>query len=272
MEGVTLDDLPEARRETLLWKRAWWMTYEDVDDWVRERSHLPCLRRQLGTWDEQAVRAVLGNDGRFHLVGTAGVLCGGGIFRRVTRLKDATLGGTRVRHSASVTWVSDGTALRAGTSMRREPYERGEIWFESAEVTWQVTLTDVVRAPALTRQIERCPGYLREWPAPLGTSPVARIRARLVEELGEACNACGSLPGVHVDHDHVTGQVRGLLCADCNTRVDDCPHPADCVYASYLTDPPAELLGLIYPGYRKVWATERAKIAFVGLDPYLHLR
>jgi hypothetical protein len=36
--------------------------------------------------------------------------------------------------------------------------------------------------------------------------------------------------------------------------------------------PPAAELGLTYPGYRKVWATERAKIEFVGLDPYAHLR
>ncbi|WP_344406937.1 endonuclease domain-containing protein [Streptomyces longisporus] len=272
MDVVTLDDLPESRRETLLWKRAWWMTYEDVEEWVRERAPHPCLRRKLDTWDAQAVRAVLGDDRRFHLVGSAGVLCGGGVFKRPTPLAGGEVCGTRVRHKASVTWVSDGTPLWAGTTLGRQQHERGEIWFESAEVTWQVILTDVVRAPSLTQRAERCPGYLREWPAPLGTSAVARVRARLVEQLGEACHACGSLPGVHVDHDHVTGQVRGLLCADCNTRVDSCPHPDGCPYASYLATPPAARLELTYPGYRKVWATERAKIEFVGLDPYAHLR
>lgn len=271
MDAVTLDQLPESRRETLLWKRAWWMTYEDVDEWVRERSPVPCLRRKSGAWDPQAMRAVLGDDGRFHLVGDAGVLCGGGLFKRPTPLMGGSACGTRVRHTASVVWVSDGTALRASTTLRQQQYERGE-WFESAEVTWHVTLTNVERAPSLTQQRDRCPGYLREWPPPLGTSAVARVRAQLVEQLGEACNACGSLPGVHVDHDHLTGQVRGLLCADCNTRVDSCPHPCGCPYASYLDAPPAAGLSLTYPGYRKVWAAERAKIEFVGLDPYAHLR
>lgn len=272
MDVVTLDDLPESRREALLWKRAWWMTYEDVDEWVRERAPYPCLRRELGTWDAQAVRAVLGDDGRFHLVGAAGVLCSGGAFGRVTPLRDGKVLGTRVRHTTSVTWVSDGTPLRAGTTLSRRQYDSGEAWFETADVTWQVSLTDIERLPSLTGQAERCPGYLREWPPPPGATAIARMRVRLVEALGEACQVCRSLPGVHIDHDHVTGLVRGLLCADCNTRVDNCPHPAGCPYASYLALPPAADLGLTYPGYRKVWATERAKIEFVGLDPYAHLR
>lgn len=30
-----------------------------------------------------------------------------------------------------------------------------------------------------------------------------------------SCEICGE-PGVHTDHDHATGQVRGRLCAGCN--------------------------------------------------------
>lgn len=49
---------------------------------------------------------------------------------------------------------------------------------------------------------------------------------RLVLERGGKCDICGNVPrgrhngGVlHVDHDHATGKVRGLLCSQCNTRL-----------------------------------------------------
>ncbi|MFI2077524.1 endonuclease domain-containing protein [Streptomyces triculaminicus] len=35
----------------------------------------------------------------------------------------------------------------------------------------------------------------------------------LVAELGATCHLCGLYPGSKVDHDHVTGVVRGFLCA-----------------------------------------------------------
>jgi hypothetical protein len=31
------------------------------------------------------------------------------------------------------------------------------------------------------------------------------------------CPICRRAPAVHVDHDHVTLAIRGVLCADCNT-------------------------------------------------------
>jgi hypothetical protein len=50
----------------------------------------------------------------------------------------------------------------------------------------------------------------------------------MFEQQGGVCAACGlpenrmnaRLKGrLHVDHDHVTGQVRGLLCANCNAAL-----------------------------------------------------
>lgn len=46
----------------------------------------------------------------------------------------------------------------------------------------------------------------------------------LLEQQGGVCAICGggrSGPGkrFHVDHCHVTGQVRGLLCGNCNTAI-----------------------------------------------------
>ncbi|MFL6056858.1 MAG: endonuclease VII domain-containing protein [Actinoallomurus sp.] len=40
---------------------------------------------------------------------------------------------------------------------------------------------------------------------------------RLIERQGGVCPICRSAAPVHVDRDHVTGAVRGILCADCNT-------------------------------------------------------
>lgn len=43
----------------------------------------------------------------------------------------------------------------------------------------------------------------------------------LLEAQGGVCPICGALEpkpyGFHVDHDHKTGAVRGLLCGNCNT-------------------------------------------------------
>lgn len=37
-------------------------------------------------------------------------------------------------------------------------------------------------------------------------------------EQGDACMLCGAAPeeGLHIDHDHTSKQVRGLLCRQCN--------------------------------------------------------
>ena len=60
----------------------------------------------------------------------------------------------------------------------------------------------------------------------------ARVRAsyglaapdlrRLEEKQGGRCAICGARPhdkALAVDHDHLTGDVRGLLCSDCNHKL-----------------------------------------------------
>jgi hypothetical protein len=64
------------------------------------------------------------------------------------------------------------------------------------------------------------PGYTRQYN--YGVSP--EQFAEMLDEQGRACAICGSTdwPGgaktnaPHVDHDHETGAVRGLLCGSCN--------------------------------------------------------
>lgn len=52
---------------------------------------------------------------------------------------------------------------------------------------------------------------------------------------GGVCAACGKLPKryLHVDHDHVTGEVRGLLCHGCNAAL------------GHLRDSPTIIRGLL---------------------------
>lgn len=38
----------------------------------------------------------------------------------------------------------------------------------------------------------------------------------MLKAAGGLCQGCRAAPAVHVDHDHVTRQVRGLLCFNCN--------------------------------------------------------
>jgi hypothetical protein len=102
-----------------------------------------------------------------------------------------------------------------------------------------VTLTDQTTDPGLVRARQRCqvypPAY---WPGfHGGDGPLHRIRARLVAELGLLCAICAARRGGRPDH--FAGIVSGLLCGDCNSRVDRCPHPDGCPFAAYLTDPPA---------------------------------
>jgi hypothetical protein len=51
------------------------------------------------------------------------------------------------------------------------------------------------------------------------------VLALLYQQRG-LCAICRVAPAVHVDHDHATGKVRGMLCFRCNAALgqfDDCP-------------------------------------------------
>lgn len=73
---------------------------------------------------------------------------------------------------------------------------------------------------------------------------------RLLFHQGGVCAVCARPPvnrALHVDHDHKTKIVRGLLCFDCNSRVVGRQRDPEKLRAAarYLEDPPAaQVLGL----------------------------
>jgi hypothetical protein len=75
----------------------------------------------------------------------------------------------------------------------------------------------------------------------------------MVESQGGRCAICGGdNPGGrwrgewHIDHDHVTGKVRGLLCTVCNQMLGYAHDSTDTLARAiaYLRNPPAAGLGL----------------------------
>ena len=69
--------------------------------------------------------------------------------------------------------------------------------------------------------------------------------ARLLEAQGGGCAICGSKPKtrrLHVDHDHATGRVRGLLCHRCNRALPSWIGPEWLADAIEYLDPGSPLL------------------------------
>jgi hypothetical protein len=76
----------------------------------------------------------------------------------------------------------------------------------------------------------------------------------LYEEQGGVCYICqratGKIRRLAVDHDHVTGYVRGLLCKPCNSILAHLRDDEDAAYriGDYLVDPPAfKVIGKVKP-------------------------
>lgn len=64
---------------------------------------------------------------------------------------------------------------------------------------------------------------------------------RLLTKQNGVCAICGRPPKtrkLHIDHDHKTGRIRGLLCVRCNRALPSWVTPMWCLNAaSYLYDP-----------------------------------
>jgi hypothetical protein len=115
--------------------------------------------------------------------------------------------------------------------------------------------TTFIRDVAAVPRAERCERAAGRWPpSTAGTSALARVRRRLVATFGPGCVLCPDPWATHVDHDHVTGQVRGYLCGSCNTALAECRHLTDCQFVPYLQRPPAQHLALNHPRHSSISA------------------
>lgn len=63
-------------------------------------------------------------------------------------------------------------------------------------------------------------------------SVVARANLSSVDRAGKASSAIHS-QGLYVDHDHKTGQVRGLLCHHCNAAIGHLQDNPDLLMAAF---------------------------------------
>lgn len=93
---------------------------------------------------------------------------------------------------------------------------------------WHCTTDDKVRYRTelrrktrnRTRELRRC--RRGGVPVELSIDHVGEWYKVKLEEQNGACAICGQLPdkrALALDHDHVTGKLRGLLCSGCNLTV-----------------------------------------------------
>lgn len=105
--------------------------------------------------------------------------------------------------------------------------------------------------PHQVRRSAQCPRASRVWPAYLGPgAQMAATKRKIAQACGGVCSLCRCRPCQLLDHDHLTGAIRGYLCRICNNQVDTCLHPADCPSHDYLVRPPLTHLGEQHPNHQ----------------------
>jgi len=265
-----LYELPAARVRNIVWQHLEGWTLPQIEERALHMAQKVHGDRAL--WGDEypaAPAAVLGTDGRYHLTTEAGVLCG-----------EATPRG-RIKHKReyAVHHHEGRYKARLQFSLPREcPLCRG--WVEDVEScdadhhheqirverTWTFRLTDEVVDPYSVHTWRRCPDH--RWPTYISPkSARGKVVRQLVDTHGFDCHLCGCKPGVFLDHDHLTNEARGMLCIECNGRIEICTHLRGCAIADYLNHPPAQGMGLRYPKYKKS-ASDLRKEALIGMSMF----
>ncbi len=257
--AACVDELPEPRRVWLRWRYGLTHSGQELEAVLRQRAAQPCPDWHPQTANPQPA-AILGDDGRWHLRGHEQWLC--------TWTREVAADASQVPHDEFCPWWTDGATYRVSPPDGRVG---GGGLSDSVQVSWTVAMTAEETDPTSVPPRQRCRSA--RWPPySAAKSQVLKIRSRLISEFGPQCAGCGMRAGVAVDHDHLSWIVRGLLCAECNTHIDDCPHLAGCPWATYLATPPAAALALRYPRPdRRAVQRHQRKVAVLGYDPLAHL-
>ncbi len=173
----------------------------------RTRRALFCSVACKDTWHLQRLR----DDTSSRLAGRACVVCGNELTTRSGKARTCS-------RECSVKWqnAKRREAQLAAWNDRKEPCPN--CGNEIPESRWGAIYCSE-RCKGIVQDArwrERSPGYMRQYH--YGISP--EDYDALFASQGERCAICGGddhrAKGWHLDHDHATGKVRGILCGPCN--------------------------------------------------------
>jgi hypothetical protein len=122
--------------------------------------------------------------------------------------------------------------------MRAKAQERTRRWIEENQDRYRAYKKAYLKTDAYRNALRKT-----NLKTKYGITP--RDYERMLEAQGGGCATCGRPPrddiSLHVDHDHRTGTVRGLLCFPCNNALGLLKEDPGRLLAlvAYLADPPA---------------------------------